>query len=171
MSITLTRAALMLLACVAFPATAADALFRSGFEFSICDISFAESEPDDTAGMANVVGLEPATKSAMICGVISPAGSDVDYFEISTSAGTNTMLIETIRADGAPCDSDSPMSLALFDASAAPIAMDNNGGVGGCASLDYATDSALINLPPGNYFIRESANFNTPVYALRIKLR
>jgi hypothetical protein len=63
------------------------------------------------------------------------------------------------------------MSLALFDASAAPIAMDNNGGVGGCASLDYATDSALINLPPGNYFIRVSANFNTPVYALRIKLR
>jgi len=169
MPISLIRAILMLLAFVAFPATAADALFRSSFESSICDTSLAETEPNDFAAIAQTVPLDPTTKSAMICGVISPPGSDVDYFRLSTSS-TSTMLIETIKADGVPCDPNSPMSLTLLTAALTTIATDSSGGVGGCASLDGVTSSMLQNLPSGIYYIRVTANVNSPLYALSIRL-
>ena len=108
MPITLTRAMLMLLALVPFPAMAADALFRSSFESSICDTLLPETEPNDIAAVAEFLVLDPTTKSTTICGAINPPAADVDYFGISTVAATNTMRIETIKADGTPCDANSP---------------------------------------------------------------
>jgi hypothetical protein len=169
MPISVIRSILMLvLAFVAFPATAADALFRSGLESSICDTSAAEIEPNDTWALATVVALDPTTASAMICGAINPSG-DVDFFGV-TIASTSTVLIETIRADGAPCDPTLPMSLKLFDSATTLIATDNNGGVGGCASLDGVTSPMLQNLAPGNYYIEVYSALVVPVYALSIRL-
>src|SRR5450432_2293607 len=71
MPISVIRLILMLvLAFVAFSATAADALFRSGLESSICDTSAAEAEPNDTLATAETVALDPTTASAIICGAI-----------------------------------------------------------------------------------------------------
>lgn len=156
---------------IAFPAMAADALFRSSFESSICNNSFPETEPNDTAAIANPVVLDPTTKSAMICGAINPVG-DQDYFRL-TITSTSTVLVETIRADGVPCDPTTPMSLTLFDSSHTVIANDNNGGAGGCASLDGVTSSMLQNLGAGNYYIRveqSAQNLTIPSYALSIRL-
>jgi hypothetical protein len=161
----------LILVFIAFPVAAADALFRSSFESSICNNSVPETELNDTAALANPVVLDPATASAMICGAIIPVG-DQDYFRLAITS-TATMLVETIRADGVPCDPTTPMSLTLFDSSVTVIATDNNGGVGGCASLDGVTSSMLQNLTPGSYYIRvnqSSNNFVIPTYALSIRL-
>ena len=170
MSISLIKSTLILLVLVAFRATAADALFRSSFESSVCNTSLAEFEPNDTAITANVV---PIINSALVCGVISQP-ADVDYFQISV-ANTSTMLIETIQADGVPCDPSAPVWLTLKNSSLVTIATNNNGGIGGCASLDGETSSSLQNLPPGNYYIEASVvsvpvSDPTPAYALSIKL-
>jgi hypothetical protein len=167
--IFVTRSMLTLvLAFVAFPTMAADAVFRSGLEYSICDTSAAEIEPNDTSALAAVVALDPSNASAMICGAIDPS-VDVDFFGV-TIANTSTVLIETIRADGAPCDPTLPMSLKLFDSATTLIAADNNGGVGGCASLDGVTSPMLRNLASGNYYIEVDSALVVPVYALSIRL-
>lgn len=151
------------------PALAADALFRSSFESSICDDAFPEAEPNDTAATATSVVLSNST--GLACGSISPAG-DFDYFEISLSA-SQTLLVETIRADGTPCDASIPMSLVVYGPSLNAIDTDNNGGIGGCASLDGLTLPSLQGLPAGNYYIRvqqSDDNLVVPLYALRIML-
>jgi len=168
MSISAIRLIVLVLEFVAFSATAADALFRSGLESSICDTSAAEFEPNDTAATAESVTLDPTTASAMICGANN--GGDADWFHI-TITGTSTALIETIRADGAPCAPAYPMSLALFGSAAiTPIASDTKGGVGGCASLDGVTSSMLQSLTPGSYYIKVFSDVLVPVYALSIRL-
>jgi hypothetical protein len=172
MPISMFRPTVLLILLVsAFPVTAADALFRSSFESSICDNAVAETEPNDAAALANIIVLNPAPSAALVCGAINPV-ADTDFFRVAI-VSSSSILIETIKADGAACDPDMPMSLSLLDTSATVIATDNNGGQGGCASLDGVTSPLLQNLAPGNYYIRVIQSDNSsviPVYALRIRL-
>ena len=87
--------ALVLLSVTA-PAAAADALFRSSFESSICDQYTYAQEPNDTLATYDTVVLD-ASKSAIVCGMLNVI-DNVDYFRI-TVASTSTAVIETLVAD------------------------------------------------------------------------
>ena len=155
---------------VAVPAKAADALFRSSFESSICDQYTFAQEPNDTIATYDSVVLDPS-RAAVVCGMLS-VGDNVDYFRINV-ASTSTALIETLLADGVSCPSG-PMSLTLYDSSFTSLATNAGGGTGGCASLDGLSSPVLQNLAPGSYYIRviQSAfdPSGTPPYALDIRL-
>ena len=161
--------ALTLLSAAA-PATAADALFRSSFESSICDQYSYAVESNDTVATYDAVVLD-ASKSAIVCGMLNPI-DNVDYFRI-TVASTSTALIETLVADGVSCPGGL-LSVTVYDAAVSPIATNAGGGSGGCASLDGFNSPALQNLAPGNYYIRVTQSVfdptGTPPYALDIRL-
>ena len=155
---------------VAAPATAADALFRSSFESSICDQYTFAQEPNDIFVEYDAVVLD-SSRAAVICGTLSLIDG-VDYYRI-TVASTSTAVIETLVADGVSCPGG-PMSLTLYDASISSIATNAGGGTGGCASLDGLSSPALQNLAPGSYYIRVNQSVfdpaGTPPYALDIRL-
>ncbi len=171
MSADLLKRSLLLLVFASAPAAAADALFQSSFETSICDIAFAETEPNDS--IATATGIPLASDStAFMCGAINPV-ADEDYFFITLS-NPQTLIIETIKADGTPCDPAAPMSLSFFDAGGDLLANDDNGGVGGCASLDGLNNLSLQLVPPGDHYIRvkqTADNIVIPAYVLRITAR
>jgi hypothetical protein len=174
MAISANKSILLLLMCTPSWAVAADAVFRSGLETSICAAAQTESEPNDVAAFYNPVTLDGPTQSAIVCGEINPLLTDVDYFRIALP-GTGTLLAETIKADGADCDAASPQSLSVYDASLALLATDSGGGVDGCASLDGTINAALQNLPAGNYYLKVavplvSVETTQLSYALAIKL-
>lgn len=160
----------LILLFVAAPATAADALFRSSFESSICDQYGFAQEPNDISALYDSVVLDPS-RAAVVCGTLSVA-DNVDYFRI-TVASTSTALIETLLADGVSC-AGGPMSLTVYDASLTSIATNAGGGTGGCASLDGLSSPVLQNLAPGSYYIRVIQSVfdpaGTPPYALDIRL-
>ena len=162
--------AALILVFVTVPATAADALFRSSFESSICDQYTFAQEPNDLIVLYDSVVLD-SSRAAIVCGTLSVA-DNVDYFRISVAI-TSTALIETIVSDGVSCPGG-PMSLTFYDASFTSIATNAGGGTGGCASLDAMSSPVLQNLPPGNYYIRVTQSVfdpaDTPPYALNIRL-
>ena len=174
MTVRANKSLMLLLTCVPGWTMAADAVMRSGFETSTCSFSF-ELEPNDAPASATAVYVDPATKSAVICGENAPPfGSDVDYFEFPI-ASTSTLVAETIKGDGAACASNSPQSLTVYDSSLAVIATDSGGGTDGCASLDGTISASLQNLPPGNYYLKVAipvvaAETTSLPYALSIKL-
>jgi hypothetical protein len=167
-AVRLISASILML--VAARATSADALFRSGFETSICNQYTFAQEPNDTVLTADLVALD-SSRSAIVCGSLN-VGDDVDYFQISV-ASSSTAVIETLLADGVACGG-SMMSLTLYNASLTPIATVAGAGTAGCASLDGLNSPALQNLAPGNYYIQVlQTTFDpagTPPYALDIRL-
>lgn len=167
----LTLPLMFIVVFLAAPATAADALFRSGIESTVC-AGFA-MEPNDTLVTYDAIALD-SSASAITCGQLSPADG-YDYFRISI-AQTGTVVVETILADGVTCEPSSPMSLTLYDPTFTQIATNSAGGTGGCASLDGLTAANLQNLGAGSYYIRvvqttfDAAGPNPLAYALSVKV-
>ncbi|MEO5623946.1 MAG: hypothetical protein ABIQ78_11070 [Dokdonella sp.] len=156
-------------AVTSVPVHAADALFRSSFENSICNSGGVDNEiePNDTFIISNVLAL--TNGNDLVCGAL-PGGVDIDVFKFPLGS-TQALIVEIIVADGSPCVAElsAPARITLYDSSLAQIATDNNGGVG-CASLDGITNPVLQMLPAGNYYVKvePTNNVYVPAYTLRI---
>jgi hypothetical protein len=128
--------------------------------FSPAPVVLTETEPNDTAGTANVLAF--AGPAAVIGGAISPAG-DADYFSFTAPAGSKAWIsVDTGGTQNSGANSrDSVVALLEADGTTVIEADDDDGTGNGC---DGTTESDLASAiagrtltAGGTYYVRVSA--------------
>lgn len=142
-----------------------------GFRFSV---GRSESEPNNSAATATPL-LGPGQLTAIGLGAITPA-ADRDYWIVDVPAGSDRYTVRFEITTGGPglCPSPNDSYLTLYSSDGATVLLtDDDDGVGNCAWINPATDSAARALAAGRYFVRvqeDGDNATIAAYELRASM-